>query len=660
MSENVESRFVKRRRRKAVSVKKQTVDFKFLTAPDNKALPYFQVVLLICVVMLTIPSLFINSSAGLDPSWYIGLHKAANEGLIFGRDIVFTYGPLGFLTVPTFVSRNLWVCSALYILLMYVLTVFGCSLYLRKMKANLIKTVIFVVVFTVALRFLHSGFDFELILCTLIFSYLYTLRKRAVFLLLGLAFLYGIQPFIKFSSVLAVGVIGLVFLYVLIRDKRGKEAAVFLIACLVAFVTVGLLLFRTPQAILTYLYGCLQIASGYNDAMGFDDKKKELLFAVFMWVLYIGLLCHCAFKKRRCHLIYLAFGFGPLFQSFKLGFVRHDEAHVVLFLSMWLMIFGLYYLKSFADAKIVGYLVLLAIFAMLYQHDSRTSSFRNPNIYNSVVNKLDNLRLSLNLLRGVGEEEKTAAVKTALRQGYPLRAETVEMLSGHTMDVLPWDIAITEAYGFKWHPRPVFQSYSAYTEYLDSLNAKYFSLDSRPEYILYALYVFDKRYAIFDEPATFRMLLRKYEPCAQDGDFIVLRKSPFADTSTEEHISAGVGKFRQIIPLPKLGDGLLFAKIHVEHNLLGLVRKFLFKSPDVYIAFISNDKDINGRVWRFVFSNAANGLFISKYVANQSDLLEIWKGDIQQDISGIALLTEHPIFFKDKITVEFFKMPTRK
>jgi hypothetical protein len=327
---------------------------------------------------------------------------------------------------------------------------------------------------------------------------------------------------------------------------------------------------------------------------------------------------------------------------------------------MWLMIFGLYYLKSFADAKIVGYFVLLSIFVMLYQHDARTSFFRNPNIYNSVINKLDNLRLSLNLFRGTGEEEQTTVVETVLRKGYPLRAETVGMLSGHTMDVFPWDIAVTEAYGFKWHPRPVFQSYSAYTEYLDSLNAKHFSLDSRPEYILYALYVFDKRYPIFDEPATFRMLLRKYEPCAQDGDFIVLRKSPFADTSTEEYISAGVGKFKQAIPLPQLGDGLLFAKIHVEHNLLGLVWKFLFKSPDVYIAFISNDKNINGRIRRFVFSNAANGLFISRYVANQSDLLEIWKGNTRQDIHGIALLTEHPAFFKDKITIEFFKMTIRK
>ncbi len=37
----------------------------------------------------------------LDLSWKMGLHQAARDGLAFGRDIVFTYGPLGFLSWPT-------------------------------------------------------------------------------------------------------------------------------------------------------------------------------------------------------------------------------------------------------------------------------------------------------------------------------------------------------------------------------------------------------------------------------------------------------------------------------------------------------------------------------------------------------------------------------
>ena len=37
---------------------------------------------------------------GFDPSWTLGLAEAARRHLVFGRDIVFAYGPLGHLIVP--------------------------------------------------------------------------------------------------------------------------------------------------------------------------------------------------------------------------------------------------------------------------------------------------------------------------------------------------------------------------------------------------------------------------------------------------------------------------------------------------------------------------------------------------------------------------------
>jgi hypothetical protein len=224
------------------------------------------------------------------------------------------------------------------------------------------------------------------------------------------------------------------------------------------------------------------------------------------------------------------------------------------------------------------------------------------------------------------------------------------------MDVFPYDIGVAEAYDFNWHPRPVFQSFSAYTEYLDSLNAKYYMSASSPEYILYALGTIDSRYEIFDEPATFRTLLLKYEPCALDRNFIVLHKKDAADIAAEEYAGTEIVKFGETIPVPKCSDGLLFAKIHIEHNLPGMVRKILYKSPDIYVTLFNNDTVIGTKEQKFVFSNAANGLFVSQYISDQNSLLEVWKGNIQQDITSIVFQTKYPEFFKDKITVEFFKI----
>lgn len=634
---------------------------KFLTKPDNKSLPYFQALLLICAIVLTIPNLIMDAGGELDASWEMGLHKANIQQMIHGKDVLFTYGPLGFLVFPIFISRSLWLYSAGYTLSIYALTLFSFSLYIRKIKANLINTVIFAIIFIAVFRAAFSGSDFGLLLSIFIFSYLYVLGRKRPLLLFGLVFLHSILPFIKFSHALAGLVIGVAFLFVLVRDKRGKEAFVFLISGILVFTMVSLLLLGSPKAVVMYLYGCLQISGGYSDAMGlngivvFYGAKSQLLLSIIAWLSYIGLFSYNAFKKRRSDIIYLVFAFSLLFISFKHGFVRHD-LHVVYFYSMWMLVFALYYLKSFHEAKIVRYMVLLLTLIMFYQYVN-ISAVSERYTGSGIYDKAKNLQLSYNLLRGVGTERQEEQVKNGISRFYELKAETIKMLSGYTIDIFPWDIAITELYGFRWHPRPVFQSYSAYTAYLDLLNAKHFSSDYAPEYVLYAMKSIDGRYPIFDEPATFRTLLQKYEPFAVDGKFIVLRRKDNVETGTEEYLQKAAVGFGDIIALPRVEDGLLFAKIYVEYNLLGYVSKFLFKPPEVYFGFLKNRQPIGTH--RFIFSNAENGLFLSRHIADRDDLHRVWRGDTKENLSEIAILTKHPAFFKDKITVEFFKVVTK-
>ena len=53
-------------------------------------------VAVLTILVLTWP---INTAQRVttDSGWQIGLHQAIADGLPFGQDIVFTYGPLGFL-----------------------------------------------------------------------------------------------------------------------------------------------------------------------------------------------------------------------------------------------------------------------------------------------------------------------------------------------------------------------------------------------------------------------------------------------------------------------------------------------------------------------------------------------------------------------------------
>src|SRR5947199_4760950 len=53
----------------------------------------------LAIVVLAWHALPLSPGPGLDESWRAGLHMAAHYGLPFGNQLVFTYGPLGFLDV---------------------------------------------------------------------------------------------------------------------------------------------------------------------------------------------------------------------------------------------------------------------------------------------------------------------------------------------------------------------------------------------------------------------------------------------------------------------------------------------------------------------------------------------------------------------------------
>src|SRR4051794_27622935 len=57
--------------------------------------------------------------AGLDPSWQIALHMAASDRLTYGRDVVFTYGPLGFLSIPLTVTVPTAVASIAFTIVLW-------------------------------------------------------------------------------------------------------------------------------------------------------------------------------------------------------------------------------------------------------------------------------------------------------------------------------------------------------------------------------------------------------------------------------------------------------------------------------------------------------------------------------------------------------------
>ncbi len=77
-------------------------------------------------------------------------------------------------------------------------------------------------------------------------------------------------------------------------------------------------------------------------------------------------------------------------------------------------------------------------------------------------------------------------------------------------DLYPVDQAVIIANTTRWDPRPVFQSYAAYTPFLAELNAAHLAGPSRPQTLLFRVAAIDGRFPALDDGPSWLSILSSY------------------------------------------------------------------------------------------------------------------------------------------------------
>jgi hypothetical protein len=115
--------------------------------------------------------------------------------------------------------------------------------------------------------------------------------------------------------------------------------------------------------------------------------------------------------------------------------------------------------------------------------------------------------------------------RARLRGQYDLAPEIVSRVSGHTVEIEPWDTGIQFAYPeFQWDPAPVFHRVNAYTSYLDERNAEKLSGRDRPDFVLrQPALTLDDRFPRFDAPTTNAAIACGYRQVFADDEWQLLR-----------------------------------------------------------------------------------------------------------------------------------------
>lgn len=604
--------------------------------------------------------------ADLDSSYRFAFNYFFVTGLLTEQPIIFSYGPLGFLMFPQAVGRNLEIGITAQLLLSVVLV--GAALEMAacaKRQAPLAERVAGVVAVVLLANFLgsglinYTGFGVSLVVVQTLFLLLHRETGHPGYLLAALlacalALLvkstYGILSILLLLSY--AGLHGL-------EHRRPHVAAVALVGIPLVFLASWVALYRSLEGIPAYLRGTLELADGFGSAMALSTRPG------IDWWLVLGSLGLAAILPRylqsdRVSFLYAMF-LLPLAASFKYAFARADVDHMWTFVEM-----------------VTCFFLLILIAA------PRTKRLLLPVMATSVVLLIVNIRL---VGAGIAEHREffdRLFLPRAWHQGYfnysiatggfaDYRADLVwqsgeftkenrlpadfrNLIGSHTVDTYPWETSYIYANGLHWLPRPVFQSYLAYTPWLDRQNAAHFASDRGPDFILWErehwggeLGSIDDRYLLNDEPMTILTLMRHYRIVALHPRVAVLRRAGRPLIGPEHSLGTEHARWNEWINVPPSADGILRAKISIGRQVLGRLKRLFYREDEVFIEYGLTDG--RGLKYRLVPDQMGSGVWVNPLLTTLSPR---YLGD---RVVRIRLTHSPADFFEPDLRIEWVLYP---
>lgn len=572
--------------------------------------------LALAVMLATWRTAIGNPIAGLDASWGAGLYMAITDGLAFGPDVVFTYGPLGFLNVPVNWDTDLASIMFVWQLLLHFALCLALVWALRRSIGAALATLVAFVAIAI-FPFIELPFPIALALCFLALRFDRPGHAVSTVAVAGGLFAAALS-LIKLSigpPVLVMCALALLGA----RASRG-QLATFAAVFVVSFVGLWLASGQALGDLADYATNGKQIISGYSEAMttveGSQlDQVLRLLVAVVVAAGFTAGAYFASYRDQRARWFGTAIAALMAFVLFKEGVVRMDAAHLSIYLST--MVLGWLALPwdrtRFSRGLLAAGTVVLVTAALPAALTIRPGSIDDDlNAVAAVEEAVDQTKLFLDPDKRTVWADLT---KVFLQNTYQLDDRTLAALEGHSVSVEPWEIAIAWAYDLDWKPLPVFQGYQANTAALDELNAAAVSSETGPERILRAeipvtfggeaALAIDGRYPAWDPPAQALAELCHFVPLHTRGAYQVLGRVPDRCSQPVEvgSVEAGDG---EAVEVPAPGPGqVVFARVHgAEVSGLEKIRTLLYRAR-----FRHATLD-DGASYRLVPDTAVNGLML--------------------------------------------------
>lgn len=557
---------------------------------------------------------------GLDTSWRMVIGQATDQGLQFGRDIAFTYGPMGYLLSYTYAGKllaanwtwqivgNLFIAAGLWrfgtmlstprMALYYAFLFCFGSMFSDAMLMN------FVIVF--GLMLLRADF------------------QRGPWLV-GVGSFFAIFSLMKFTSLFLCGFIVLAATGYFLWNGLRRPAAVLGGSFAAVFLAGWLSYGQSLRLLPAFLKYGLDVSLGYPGAMAEDAAPGIFVCGI---VAAAGILAYFALyflgEKNRPKATYAVAVLGAIcLLNWKHGFTRAD-GHVLAHFIPLLMIVCSYpaltednlryrfakagALTVTALASVGGMAIFLPITVTLAPH---SWNHRVRDVAYTLGHFSEN-RAELDAAW------KTAAQKVALKYipGYVERERVT-----HLGD----DQAYTLLNGLNFAPMPTIQSYSAYTPGLNRLDYDFLTSPRGPHYVIQRYRALQPRLPPLEDSLTQKLLYQSYFYVMEESGLILWERpegkpeNAAARPTRESVLDEKTVGFDEAISVPDSGPQPVWAEVKIKPSLLGRLRQFFYKPP--FLEFSAEYPDGTTERFRFVQAMGAGGFILSPLLRDDKDVI---------------------------------------
>jgi hypothetical protein len=607
------------------------------------------------LVLISFPDLGRPYGVGIDPSWRVGLAALGGGGHAWGRDVTFTYGPLGFVTYP--LNAGVAPTPAGWLLLLgFYLPWWIATTVLAGRIPGGGRLLGFYAALAGFGALATTSVDLASSLPLLVAAGLLIEARlggrrawaaaAAVFVAVGLLTKFNV----------GVAALGCLAAYAGARLLEGpRRPAALEAAALAALVGASLLiLFRLsggPTGSLPgFLRSSLTIAAAYSSQMTADHRRQGLLLAAAAATALAVAAALARWWRRPAARDALLILVPPLLLLFKGTFVRCDLGHVLMGFGPAYGLLGLSLAIDRPPPALRRTVAALAV-ALL----TLTAFAPWEPVQAGPQFPLDGVRHAARLLRWSRHRDALAAAFRSFRAQAALVPSLRGPIGREPVDVYPWELSLVAADDLNWSPRYTLQSYAAFTPDLDAACARHYRGPGAPPWVIYRHEAVDQQHPCLVDPQTWLELLRWYDVAAADGrGTLLLHRRGGPRLGAPVAIAAGVAAWGQRLELPAAGDDLVTMRAVLHLSAAGALREKLYRihPPRLRIQY----RDGTSRTHRAVWRNLAGGALVSDLPRDAGAVARLYRDGSADRVEAITLLGDAR-WFRPQFEVTFYRLP---